>query len=111
MRDLYIKELEGKRMTDPPSYKKIIEWRAVQAAMVLNASYDPQVVIDGMDVINQKYKAYVFAKRAGYKYENFCIELQNSFEAGHDNFLDDIVEASRRLDNWRVPHVPSRQHK
>jgi hypothetical protein len=103
MRDLYIKELEEKRMTDHPSYKKMIEWRAAQASMIKNSTYDPQVIVDGMDAINQKYKAYVFVKRAGFKYENFRIELQNSFEAGNDNFPDDIIEASRRLDNWRAP--------
>jgi hypothetical protein len=85
-------------MMTHPSYKKMIDWRAAQAAIISNNTYDPQVIADGMDAINQKYKAYVFVKRAGYRYENFRIELQNSFEAGNDNFPDDIIEASRRLD-------------
>jgi hypothetical protein len=29
------------------------------------------------------------------------IELKNAFDAGKDTFPDNVVEASRRLDNWR----------
>jgi hypothetical protein len=111
MRDLYIKELEEKRMTDHPSYKKMVEWRAAQAAIVNKSTWDPQCIVDGMEAINQKYKAYVFVKRAGFKYENFRIELENSFEAGNDNFPDDVVEASRRLDNWRPLYVAKAKEK
>jgi hypothetical protein len=56
-----------------------------------------------MNAATEKYKAYVFVKRAGFKYENFRIELKNSFDAGNDSFPDDVIEASRKLDNWRPP--------
>jgi hypothetical protein len=106
LRDAYIIELQDKRMTDHPSYKKMIEWRAAQAAMVSKSTtWDPQIIVDGMDVINEKYKAYVYVKRAGWQYKNLRIELQNAFDAGNDNFPNDIIEANRRLDNWRAPYV------
>jgi hypothetical protein len=105
MRDLYIKELESKCMKDHPSYKKLIDWQTESATMLTGGKYDASKIADGMDVINDKYKSYVFIKRAGYKYENFRIELKNSFDAGKDTFPDNIVEASRRLDNWRPMYV------
>jgi hypothetical protein len=73
MRDLYIKELESKCMKDHPSYKKLIDWKA-QSLIITSGkgdTYDAAKIADGIDVINDKYKAYVFVKRAGFKYENF----------------------------------------
>jgi hypothetical protein len=64
-----------------------------------------------MDAVNDKYKAYVFVKRAGFKYENFRIELKNAFNAGNDSFPDDIIDASRRLDNWTPPIIPRSKDK
>ena len=105
MRDLYIKELEEKRMTNHPSYQKLIGWRDAEAAIISKTTFVPQDITNGEDVINQKYKAYVYIKRASYKYENFRIELKNSFDAGNDNYPDNVTDACRRLDNWRAPHV------
>jgi hypothetical protein len=102
LRDLYIKELEDKRMKDHPSYKRLVDWRATLAT----SSPDLVKITDGMETCNDKYKAYVFVKRAGFKYENFRIDLKNAFDGGTDKFPDDVVEASRRLDNWRPQYVP-----
>ena len=110
MRDLYIKELEEKRMTDHPSYLKLVEWQSETMKMVAsgtNYTFDVTKLSAGMKVLNDKYKAYVFVKRAGFKYENFRIELRNAFDAGKDNFPDNITEASRRLDSWRPMFVPT----
>ena len=101
LRDLYIKELEEKRMKDHPSYKKLMDWRNT----VLSSSPDQDKIDIGMDCCSDKYKAYVFIKRAGFKYENFRIDLKNAFDSGTDKFPDDTVEASRRLDNWRPQFV------
>ena len=106
MRDLYIKELESKCMKDHPSYKKLIDWKTESAIIASGGTFDAAKLADGMEVINDKYKAYVFVKRAGFKYENFRIDLKNDFDAGKDTFPDNIVEASRRLDNWRPMYVP-----
>ncbi|OEU08874.1 hypothetical protein FRACYDRAFT_249219 [Fragilariopsis cylindrus CCMP1102] len=114
MRDLYIKELEDKRMKDHPSYLKLVDWRnetikMVAATVAGGTSYvfDSTKLSAGMKVLNDKYKAYVYVKRAGFKYENFRIELRNDFDAGKDNFPDDVIEASRRLDSWRPMFVPT----
>ncbi|OEU10337.1 hypothetical protein FRACYDRAFT_247347 [Fragilariopsis cylindrus CCMP1102] len=106
MRDAYIKELEEKRMKDHPSYMKLVDWR--DAPMVPSGSfaiYDVAKMSVGMKVLSDKYKAYVYVKRAGFKYENFRIELRNEFDAGKDNFPDNVTEASRRLDSWRPMFV------
>ena len=110
MRDLYIKELEEKRMTDHPSYLKLVEWESGTIKMVASGTsytFDVTKLSAGMKVLNDKYKSYVFVKRAGFKYENFRIELRNAFDAGKDNFPDNITEASRRLDSWRPMFVPT----
>jgi hypothetical protein len=102
-----VKELESKCMEDHSSYKKLIDWRAESATILLSGGkYDAAKIADGIDVINDKYKAYVFVKRSGFKYENFRIDLKNDFDSGKDTFPDNIVEASRRLDNWRPMFVP-----
>ncbi|OEU17119.1 hypothetical protein FRACYDRAFT_237529 [Fragilariopsis cylindrus CCMP1102] len=111
MRDDYIKELEGKCMTNHPSYQKLMNWRKETIKIVADATYvyDTTKISEGMEVINLKYKAYVFIKRAGFKYENFRIDLKNEFDAGKDSFPDNVVEASRRLDNWKPMYVPTRK--
>ena len=109
MRDLYIKELEEKRMKDHPSYQKLVDWRNETIKIVAGGTsftYDATKLSDGMEVLNDKYKAYVFIKRAGFKYENFRIDLKNNFEAGKDSYPDNVIEASRRLDNWQPLYVP-----
>jgi hypothetical protein len=35
-------------------------------------------------------------EQAGFKYEKLKVELQNSFDAGNDNFPNDIIEANNR---------------
>jgi hypothetical protein len=89
LRDLYIKELEDKRMKDHPSYKKLLDWKNT----LLSSSPDQVKIDDGTTCMSDKYKAYVFIKRAGFRYENFCIDLKNAFDTGTDKFPDDIVEA------------------
>jgi hypothetical protein len=111
IRDLYIKELEDKRMKDHPSYQKMIDWKTETTKIVAGKLGDIDKIASAMDAINQKYKAYVYVKRAGFKYENFRIELRNSFDAGNDNFPDDVTEASRRLDNWRPAYVAKTKEK
>ena len=106
MRDDIIKELESKCMTSHPSYQKLVDWRSETVKAIAGHSYDVTKLSDGMEVINLKYKAYVFIKRAGFKYENFRIDLRNDFDSGKDSFPDNVVEASRRLDNWKPMYVP-----
>ena len=103
-RDMYIKELEEKRMTDHPSYKKLVDWKNT---LMMGGSKDIDKIQAGIDVLNDKYKAYVYVKRAGFKYENFRIELRNAFDAGKDNFPENVTEASRRLESWRPMYVPT----
>jgi hypothetical protein len=66
MREIYIKELEEKRMMDHPSYKKMTDWRTESIAILSGGTYDPIKIAEGMDVINQNYKACVYVKRAGF---------------------------------------------
>lgn len=108
MRDMYIKQFEEKRMTDHPSYKKLTDWKAT---LLLDGNVDLDKIAAGMKVINDKYKAYVYMKRAGFKYENFRIELRNSFDSGTDNFPDNVTEASRRLESWRPMYVAKVKEK
>jgi hypothetical protein len=76
MRDLYIKELIHKRMKEHPTYQKLIDWRTT---LMSGGTADINKNITGMNAVNAKYKAYVYVKRAGFKYDNFRIELKNSF--------------------------------
>ena len=97
-------------MTDHPSYLKLVEWESETMRMVASGTsytFDVTKLSAGMKVMNDKYKSYVFVKRAGFKYENFRIDLRNAFDAGKDNFPDNITEASRRLDSWRPMFVPT----
>jgi hypothetical protein len=108
MRDKYIKELENKRMKDHSTYQKLINW---QTTLLSGGTGNINLIQDGTDAVNEKYKAYVFIKRAGFKYENFRIELKNASDAGNDSIPDDVIDASRRLDNWRSPIVPKSKDK
>jgi hypothetical protein len=58
MRDMYIKELENKRMTNHPSYQKLLEWRKQSVLILAGGVYNATKVTHGIDVINNKYKAY-----------------------------------------------------
>ena len=72
---MYIKKLESKRMKDHPSYQILLDMRTESLIISSRGTFDAAKIADGIDVINNKYKAYVFVKRAGFKYENFRIEL------------------------------------
>ena len=60
----------------------------------------------GQGILNDMYKAYVFLKRAGFRLENFRIDLKNDFDTGTYKFPDDIVESYRWLENWRPMYIP-----
>jgi hypothetical protein len=108
MRDLYIKELVHKCMKDHPSYQKLIDWKTT---LMSGGTADIDKTMTGMNIVNAKYKAYVYVKRAGFKYENFRLELKNSFDAGNDNYPDDVNEASQSLQNWRPLYVAKQKEK
>ena len=98
VRDLYISELENKNMQNSSSYKILKLWSTTMATT--------DEIKLGQGILNDRYKAYVFLKRAGFRFENFRIDLKNDFDAGTDKYPDDIVESCRRLENWRPMYIP-----
>ena len=55
--NLYILELESKKMQNSDSYKVLKMWKKGESVEVTRL---------GKEVLNEKYKAYVFLKRAGF---------------------------------------------
>jgi hypothetical protein len=108
MRELYIRELEDKRMKDHESYKKLIAWKTT---LMTGGTADIDKISVGIEVVSEKYKAYVYVKRAGFKYENFRIDMKNAFDAGNDHFPGNVNEAYRRLASWRPMYISKTKEK
>ena len=87
VRDLYISEMENKNMENSSSYKILKLWITTTAT-----TYEIKL---GQGILNDRYEVYVFLERAGFRFENFRIDLKNDFDAGTDKYPDDIVESCR----------------
>ena len=90
--------MESKKLQSSDYYKILKLWTATDA--------DKEDIKLGKGILNDRYKGYVFLKRAGFRFENFRINLKNNFDASTDNYPDDIIEACRRLENWPPMYVP-----
>ena len=58
------------------------------------------LVDQGKEVLVNRYKAYVYVKRAGTKYDEFRKGLINKWGDGDDKYPGTLVEAHRRLETY-----------
>ena len=98
VRDLYISESENENMYNGSSYTILKVWSTTMTTI--------DGVKLGQEMVNDRYKAYVFLKQAGFQFENFRNDLKNDFDAGTNKYPDDVVESCRRLENWRPMYIP-----